>query len=194
MNNSLSSSWHPRAARGWGNWFGCRASRGLASSVGNWPRMGAHGRSASCTQGGMGAIRVVLLAAREQGRRRGGEGEGGSWPRRQQRGTTTLERRGHGWQGSRRGWGAKTGWSAARAPWIPGLRDVGRRWFEIWEMNRGCDSHTRTWRRSLARLLCCAREAVLDKRRTWSSWWAAARPRDEHARETWCGLAPGPTG
>ena len=50
-NDFFSSSWHPRAARGGRNWFGYRASRGLASSVGIWPRVGAHGRSASCTKG-----------------------------------------------------------------------------------------------------------------------------------------------
>jgi hypothetical protein len=65
-----------------------------------------------------------LLAAREQGEeKRGG--------RRMRRELTWNA--GDEWQGSRRGWGAKTGWSpAARAPWIPGPRDVGRRWFEIW--------------------------------------------------------------
>jgi hypothetical protein len=44
-----------------------------------------------------------------------------------------------------------------------------------------------------ARLLCCAREAVLEKRELGATD-GLLRPRDAHARETWCGLAPGPAG
>jgi hypothetical protein len=103
---------------------------------------------------GRGAGLAVSLAAvpKPLAAREGGEEKrGGRRRRRRRRELTSMATawgghpRAQGTDGMGVTWvGAKTGWSAAKAPWISGPRDMGRRWFEIWKMNNNCDPNART--------------------------------------------------